>query len=116
MLCVAITSIGHSFHDRARDGKLPRDSNHLARWIADRSTGELEAPDAVTTPEPLSNVSADVPASIESSQGSKRYRPNFHLGVSQFATPSREHRGSWESEQLSNHFAWRGGHDGGSEC
>jgi hypothetical protein len=31
-------------------GKRPRDPNQLAKWIVDRSTGEVEGPEAVTAP------------------------------------------------------------------
>jgi hypothetical protein len=33
-------------------GKRPRDPNQLAKWIVDRSTGEVEGPEAVTAPTP----------------------------------------------------------------
>jgi hypothetical protein len=34
-------------------GKRPRDPNQLAKWIVARSTGEVEAPEAVTAPTPV---------------------------------------------------------------
>lgn len=34
-------------------GKRPRDPNQLAKWIVDRSTGEVEGPEAVTAPTPV---------------------------------------------------------------
>ena len=37
-------------------GKRPRDPNQLAKWIVDRSTNEVEGPEAVTAP-PLSQPS-----------------------------------------------------------
>lgn len=33
-------------------GKRPRDPNQLAKWIVDRSTNEVESPEAVTAPPP----------------------------------------------------------------
>jgi hypothetical protein len=39
-------------------GKRPRDPNQLAKWIVDRSTGEVEGPEAVTAPTPPSDLSA----------------------------------------------------------
>jgi len=42
-------------------GKRPRDPNQLAKWIVDRSTGEVEGPEAVTAPTPTAppaNLSA----------------------------------------------------------
>jgi hypothetical protein len=33
-------------------GKRPRDPNQLAKWIVDRSTNEVEGPEAVTAPPP----------------------------------------------------------------
>jgi len=39
-------------------GKRPRDPNQLAKWIVDRSTGEVEGPEAVTAPTPPSELSA----------------------------------------------------------
>jgi hypothetical protein len=41
-------------------GKRPRDPNQLAKWIVDRSTGEVEGPEAVTAPTPVppANLSA----------------------------------------------------------
>jgi len=38
-------------------GKRPRDPNQLARWIVDRSTNEVEGPEAVTAPMPPSDLS-----------------------------------------------------------
>jgi hypothetical protein len=38
-------------------GKRPRDPNQLAKWIVDRSTSEVEGPEAVTAPPP-SDLSA----------------------------------------------------------
>ena len=38
-------------------GKRPRDPNQLAKWIVDRSTNEVEGPEAVTAPPP-SDLSA----------------------------------------------------------
>jgi len=34
-------------------GKRPRDPNQLAKWIVDRSTAEVEGPEAVTAPTPI---------------------------------------------------------------
>jgi len=39
-------------------GKRPRDPNQLAKWIVDRSTNEVEGPEAVTAPTPSSDISA----------------------------------------------------------
>jgi hypothetical protein len=39
-------------------GKRPRDPNQLAKWIVDRSTNEVEGPEAVTAPTPPSDLSA----------------------------------------------------------
>jgi len=41
-------------------GKRPRDPNQLAKWIVDRSTSEVEGPEAVTaaTPVPPTDLSA----------------------------------------------------------
>jgi hypothetical protein len=38
-------------------GKRPRDPNQLAKWIVDRSTNEVEGPEAITAPPP-SDLSA----------------------------------------------------------
>lgn len=34
-------------------GKRPRDPNQLAKWIVERSTNEVEGPEAVTAPTPI---------------------------------------------------------------
>ncbi len=39
-------------------GKRPCDPNQLAKWIVERSTGEVEGPEAVTAPTPPSDLSA----------------------------------------------------------